>query len=56
MKDRAFVAELLSCAGSELASLRVVSNGSLRDLQVSNSLERAAVEVHCEKKIKILPV
>lgn len=47
MKDRIFVAKLLPHARSELASLCVVSNGSQRDLQMNNSLERAAVEIHC---------
>lgn len=50
MKDWIFVAKFFSCAVSELASLCVVSNGSLKDLQMNNSLEIAAVEIHCLKK------
>ena len=49
MKDRIFVAKFFSCAMSELASLCVVSDGSLKDLQMNNSLEIAAVEIHCLK-------
>ena len=49
MKDRIFVAKFFSCAVSELASLCVVSDGSLKDLQMNNSLEIAAVEIHCLK-------
>lgn len=40
---RDFVAKFFSCAMSELASLCVVSDGSLKDLQMNNSLEIAAV-------------
>lgn len=52
MIDRIFVAKFFSCAVSELASLCVVSNGSLKDLQMNHSLEIAAVEIHCLKKKK----
>lgn len=50
MKDRISVPKFFSCAVSQLASLCVVSNGSLKDLQMNNSLEIAAVEIHCLKK------
>ena len=50
MKDRIFLAKFFSCAVSEMASLCVVSDGSLKDLQMNNPLEIAAVEIHYFKK------